>query len=76
MAKQLDRPVKKTFSLRESIVEQVEITLRDPFTDEPAYGSWSGLLEELLTMWLEGKVKTSLAPLRLDLSELIPKESP
>lgn len=70
-AKHSDPPVKKTITIRESLVTQTDLSLIDALTNEPAYGAWSSLVEELLEKWLKGEVKlSSFSPVRVDLSDL------
>ena len=58
--KRSDRPVKKNIALPTSIVERVDEQLRDPLTNRPAFGSWSGLVSGLLVKWLNGEVKVAV----------------
>lgn len=67
-----DSPVSKKISIRESLIEQVDAQLLDPLSDEPAYGSWSKLVEMLVAGWLEGKYEVPSFPLRtLNLDDLL-----
>ena len=50
--KQFDAPIKKTLSLRSSIVRRVDERLYDPQLKGPEYGGWSDLIERLLQDWL------------------------
>jgi hypothetical protein len=61
---------KKTLSMRKEIVSQVDNALLDPLTSRPRFGGWSGLVEELLTQWLQGKIITSERPPLVDLGDL------
>lgn len=68
--KRLDAGVKKTLLLRGSLVAQVDASLVDKLTNEPTYGAWKTLVEELLELWLKGQAKTSLQPIQIDLTDL------
>jgi hypothetical protein len=68
--KRHDRPVQKKINFRESLVSQVDASLRDPLTGQPRFASWSELLHELLDGWLDGRFKVSIEPFRMNLEEL------
>lgn len=69
--KRHDRPVLKKLSIRASLVAQVDASLKDPVTQEPEFGSWSEVVQELLEGWLDGKHKISRKPFRAKLDDLL-----
>lgn len=69
--KRHDRPVEKIISFPQSIVEQVDASLRDPLTQRTRFGGWSELLTTLLSKWLDGEVKCHIEPFRMNLDDLV-----
>lgn len=70
--RQNDRPVKKKLSIRQSLINEVDLALRDPLTNRPGYGDWSTLVESLLNEWLEGNVTIGIKPApRVPLDEFL-----
>ena len=51
----IDRPIKKTISLPESLVGRVEIELFSDAQGRVPMGAWQTLLTELLTDWLHNQ---------------------
>jgi hypothetical protein len=49
----VDRPVKWTLNIRESLAGQVAVLLSDPVTGKPKAGARSKLINRLLAEWLE-----------------------
>ncbi len=50
--RQLDRPVRRHVTIRESVLAQVDIILCDPLRGTPAHGALSQLVTQLLADWL------------------------
>lgn len=69
--KRYDRPVHKKIHLPESVVEQVDASLRDPLTDATRFGGWQELVQELLEQWLDGRIQIHLKPFRINLDNLM-----
>jgi len=62
---QLDRPLKTTVHLRESIKSRVELALYSELEGRIPYGAVSDLINSLLNMWLNAK-QLDLAPYGVD----------
>lgn len=73
--KRHDRPIEKAINLPESIVEQVDVSVRDPLTGKPAFGAWSELVSSLLEGWLEGRFEVRLKPFSTNLNDLMGDDS-
>lgn len=64
-----DRPTVKKIMLPESVVQGVDLALRDPLSQKPRYGMWGEVVSALLEKWMKGEVRIHISPYRLDLTE-------
>ena len=67
----IDRPDKRTISLRQSTTVAVDFALLDPLTGKPGHGQWSELVDTLLKLWLDDKITIHIKPRKASLKDFL-----